>query len=426
MERAGTDPDAVLRRLLGRPELRRLFDGARAALESRGGERARGFTLDGCLDAERRAIADLFGWSEVPPDGRFRVSLEKLDGALRASAVGQGLVEVLTRLGGPLADQRQARAAAEAATEQLWAKARSHPALVARPELGRWLDELRARGILARAANLAGRSPAVLLDRCLAVVARLPVEGGGALLPVLAMEVLGDTHALDHGQPESGLVLRAAAVLAGWTECPAAAPQRRQLWAEVGVACDALSTDVLTFGLRPAGASLLARHLREASEEAVPRRVTLRELREPLTLRPGTAVYVCENPSVVAAAADRIGAECAPVVCVEGVPTTAALQVLRQLARSGAELHVRGDFDWPGIRIVNQLLEALPDARTWRMGTEDYRQAAGPRGELLELEGAPVTARWSPELASVLQAVGLAVPEERILEELLGDLRGTP
>jgi uncharacterized protein (TIGR02679 family) len=408
-----------LRALLGRPELDALFQSVRDALEARGPEGARSLTLTGLSREQRQAIADLHGWQEVPSGERVRISLARLDGALRESAVGQGVVEVITALYGPLVDRRTARAEAVAAREEQWQRARARLEAAGRIELLSWLDELRALGLVARAASLGGVPQAELLDRALTVALRLPSPG--ILLPVLATELFGDAHALDVGRPEAGLALRAAVVLAGWSAPPASAPERRRLWAEVGVACDPLSTDVLTLGLHPVGEGLLTRHLRECSAAGEPRRVTLRELmRGSVAVVPRSTVLICENPSVVAAAADEHGARCAAIVCVEGVPSTAALLLLRQLEASGAALGFHTDFDWPGVRIANRLAAHLPSALPWRMAAGDYEAAAGSTNTI-ELAGLPVAATWDPALTLAMSRRGVAVYEESVLSELLED-----
>ncbi|MBL8915430.1 MAG: TIGR02679 family protein [Archangium sp.] len=391
------------------------------ALEARGIERARTLTLLELSQSERRSLANLCGWREVPRAPRVRVSLAELDKALRESAVGVGVAELVARLFGPIADRRTERAGAIAARDALWSRARE--SVEHRPELLPWLDDLRRHGRVARAATLSGTSEDVMLERTLAVVGRLPATG--FLLPVFALETLGDSHALDAGEPLSSLVLRAAAALRS-SPPPTNAVERRRLWADVGVACDSLSADVLSLGLRPVGEGLLARHLREASEAGHPRRTTLRELqREQIALRPGTVVSVCENPSVVAAAADRLGDRVRPLVCVEGVPSTAALRLLAGLLESGATVQFHTDFDWGGLRIGNVLLDHLQTAQPWRMGASDYEQAVERNHGISELAGTPVDASWNPTLSSLLARSGVAVLEEAMIDELLEDLEWT-
>lgn len=399
-------------------DLRGVFAQIRDALEARGTDRARSVTLVELSAGERRALAGLCGWREVPSTPKVKLSLAEIDRALRDSVVGVGLVEAVTALFGRLADRRAARIEALAEREALWARARA--AVSQRPRLPEWIDDLRAHGRVARAATLEGTTEPALLGRVLEVVSCLPAAG--ELLPVFALKVLGDAHALDAGRAESALVLRAAAALRSVAP-PVNALERRRLWSEVGVVCDALSADVLTLGLRPLGDGLLARHLREATAMGEPRRTTLRELaREQITVAAGTSVFVCENPSIVAAAADHHGARVQAVVCVEGVPSTAAVQLLRALSSAGAELRFHVDFDWGGLRIGNVLLEHLPAARPWRMGVDDYERSVSHRRGVLELVGNPVQACWDAELEPALSRCGVALLEEQVLAELLSDL----
>lgn len=91
-------------------------------------------------------------------------------------------------------------------------------------------------------------------------------------------------------------------------------------------------------------------------------------------------VYVCENPAVVAAAAERLSAGCAPLVCVEGQPKAAAHRLLGQLVEAGARLLYHGDFDWPGLAIANQLFNRH-GATAWRFQAAGYEVA--PKGKTL-------------------------------------------
>ena len=50
-------------------------------------------------------------------------------------------------------------------------------------------------------------------------------------------------------------------------------------------------------------------------------------------------VYVCENPNLVAIAADALGEYCAPLVCTDGMPAAAQRILLAQLAGAGAREH---------------------------------------------------------------------------------------
>jgi uncharacterized protein (TIGR02679 family) len=410
-----TDPERV-RRLLGAPPLAPLFEAAHQRLEETGGT-ARTVTLHECAAETRGAIADLLGWDSVP-DAEVRVDLVELDRALRESAAAVDLRGALEVVVGPLRDRREERRVARADREQRWVEAGAALQAAGRRELHPWLDQLQ-RGALARAARACGRSEAEVLSAALRVALALPA--GGKLLPVFASEVLGDPHALDLGAVVTPLALRAAAVIAGWPEVPTGAAGRRRLWAEVGVDCDPLSASVLLHGVAPRGAGLLARHLRESAEAGEPRRVTLRELERSDVELSGGGLYVCENPAVVAAAADALGPRSAALACAEGVPSTAVLQLLGRAARGGVRIRVRADFDWPGLRIAAQLM-AVGSAEPWRFGAADYENAVTARRVGPPLEGHRPSVAWDAALPAAMARAGVSVPEERVLDWLMSDL----
>ncbi len=165
--------------------------------------------------------------------------------------------------------------------------------------------------------------------------------------------------------------------------------------------------------MRSDGSRVTDRALVLHAEAGEPYRLTTRQLlREPPTFGPTPTqrtVYVCENPTVVAAAANQLGAAGAPLVCIEGQPKTAARVLLGHLVAAGIRLAYHGDFDWAGIRIGNLMLRrhgAVP----WRFATADYRAARGGR----PLEGPPVAAAWDAQLAAAMVEVGRAVHEEEM------------
>lgn len=366
---------------------------------------------------ERRAVADLLGLAELPR-GELRIRLDRLDRALRGSRLGIGLPAALEALGGPLRDLTGEREDERLRWQEIWERAEAHPAVSIRPGLRRWLADLRGNGLLRR---LAPEKEGKLLDQALAVLALLPRE---VRLPVLASEALGASHALDPGRPAATLVLRALAVLAD-RPLPRSAAERRDLWESAGVIADDLSCDVLVLGLAPTGGGRIEEALRAFASEGEPVRLTLRhlsgrDLRFPSPLR----VHVCENPVVVSAAADRWGVDCPPLVCLGGYPNQAGLRLLARLAHQGADLLYHGDFDWAGLQIANVLLKTVP-IRPWRFGAPDYRRALETEAERPALGDRPVVAQWDPDLAPAMEAAGLAVEEETVLEELLDDLGGT-
>lgn len=111
----------------------------------------------------------------------------------------------------------------------------------------------------------------------------------------------------------------------------------------------------------------------------------------------GRPVYVCENPNIVAIAADRLGPHCAPLICTDGMPAAAQRTLLTQLARAGARLLYHGDFDWPGLRIANLVIRSFR-AEPWRLGAGDYAEHADtatgqPLAEDLHTSGGTEIAR---------------------------------
>ena len=95
--------------LLERPAYKPLWGAARRRLESNGVSlEGTPLKLKGLTSDEADAIAGLLGVPR-PGDGSVRVTLTHLDDCLRSSVVGQGLVEVLSALGGPVEDRRARR-----------------------------------------------------------------------------------------------------------------------------------------------------------------------------------------------------------------------------------------------------------------------------------------------------------------------------
>jgi uncharacterized protein (TIGR02679 family) len=392
-----------LRQVLGCPELAWLVQRAwrRLARGQTGGL----VTLGHATAAQRDAVERLLG-RRAAPGQSISVRLDDLEVLLRQAGICDDLVEAMEALGGPLVDARARRQETEAAWAGL-VSAGSRP----------WLEELRATGLLRRLARNDLAVAGELLRQALEIERRLPARG----LPLaeLAAAVTGDSHALDPGTPLGTIAVRIAAGQGGaWDGAEA----RRDAWASAGVLCDELSAPVLTLGLRGDGPGLTDRALRLHAEAGEPYRLTTRQLlREPPALASAATVYVCENPTVVAAAANRLGAACAPLVCLEGQPRTAARVLLGLLAAAGVRLAYHGDFDWAGIQIGN-LVVRRHGAVPWRFCSADYRAARGGRA----LEGSPVAAVWDPALQAAMVAGGRAVHEEEVLEVLLVDLADTP
>ena len=418
---APADPRAELLAYLSRPELHRLWQAAREKLERLGrvGGEA---TVPEATEAERRAIANLLGLKTSLPVGAARVRLAALDAALARSRFAVGLPEALEALFGPLRDLPAERRAEAERRERLWRSARGHPA-ADRPALAAWLDEVARSGLLHR---LAPGAEEAVLERTLTVLSSLldsPSEP--ASLAVVANRTLGSSHALDPGQPTATLVLSALARLRGEPP-PKGAEARRALWESAGVIADDLLCNVLALGLRPTGSGPLARSLCALADLGEPAVLTLRQLaRGDLGFAPLAQVRATENPAVLAAAADRLGAQCPPLVCLAGIPNQAAWTLLDRLAAQGAEIAYHGDFDAAGLAIANALARRHPTFRPWRFSTPDYRAALPPSGTGEPLApGTIPAALWDPDLAPAMREAGVAVEEEAVVEVLLGDLAG--
>jgi uncharacterized protein (TIGR02679 family) len=408
---------ARLERLFGGPDLEWLVERVRARLER--GEDASGVALLSTpSEQQRAAVARLLG--KRPSQGAaLRVPLAEVEAVLRRAGVAGTLGEAVVALRGPLAD----RAVERQAEERAWAAAFAEveAAVSACPALVAWRDDLRATGTLRRLAKGDPQAARRMLRDVAAVLDRLPVPP--VPRSVLAAEVLGDGHALDDGRPVATLMLRAARLLGGVPD-GSGAEWRREVWASVGVLVGDLTAPVLTLSLPGDVRSVTGRALAAWAEAGQPAHLTLRQLiRHPPRLAlTGRDVFVCENPTVVAAAADLLGPRCAPLACVSGHPSAAANALLRLLAGAGARLRYHGDFDWGGLTIANALFTRFP-AAPWRYDTDAYRGAAErTAAAAARLTGAPVTAVWDPDLTPAMQAAGHRVEEEHVLDDLLADL----
>ena len=415
---------AELLRFLARPELARLWPEVRGRLERRG--EARGTVrIDGATAAERRAVAGLLGLATVPEAGDLRVRLERLDQALRASRFAVDLAGAMALLGGPLRDRAAESARERRLREEMWEGAAAHAAVQARPDLGRWLEELRAAGLVRRLAR-AGEE-ARLLQRALDVLAAVARGRGEMRLQVLASATLGASHGLDAGRPVASLVVRGLAFLDGQPP-PRGAAERRACWERAGVIVDELSCNVLALGVAPLGGGRAGDGLRTLAAAGEPVWITLRQLAaDDLAFPHGLVVRVCENPVVVAAAAGLgvAGGGGGPLVCTSGFPNQACRTLLALVARQGGEVWYHGDFDWAGLRIANTVFETVP-FHPWRFTAADYRRAAAAldRGiDRLDLGGPLAEAVWDADLGSAMQEAGVAIEEEALLTDLLEDWR---
>lgn len=391
--------------VLLRPEYRPLWAAARRRLESNGlSLEGTPLRLTGLAPPEADAIAGLLGVRR-PTDGSLRVKLRDLDRVLRASAVDVGLLDILITLDGELVDRRAVRATQDADRVERWTVVRAHPATITHPSLVGWLEHVRSSGLARR---LAGDGEAAATSTALDVIAAVDGSRRGHRLPVLAAEMTGDAHGLDRGRPAGTLAVHALTWRDG-RPFPQDAADWRRTWSDAGVACDDLSCDVLVCNL--------------PGWPTEPLRLTLRQA---TAWRGGPArsstAYVCENPAVLAAAIDELGDDAPTMVCLDGMPSTAALVVLDVLVGAGSTVRYHGDFDWRGLTIASVLARKVPAARPWRFGADDYRGAVERGLGTVDLTGRPTESPWDDELAPVMASAGVAVYEEQVLDALLADL----
>jgi uncharacterized protein (TIGR02679 family) len=395
-----------LQRLLGGPELAGLRLRLRARFE-RGATRDE-FTLIGLATAERRALAGLLG-RPVGHSDSMRVRLSEIDAALFHAGVAATLRDALEALDGPVHDLKATRTAREEAWSEILES-------VEHPRLKALLEDPTGGSLLKRFAGGDPRRAAELLDSVGRVVDRLP-ERGWPLASLAAAE-LGNAHALDSGSPVATLVLRAF----GLEQSAVDGERARDQWARLGITVNELAAPVLCLNLPAIGDAAASRIARSCAASGEPFHLTLRAL-----LRESPAwdvaerpVFVCENPSILSMAADRLGAQCAPLICTNGMLAAAQQTLLRQVVAGGARLMYHGDFDWPGIRIGNFVMREL-QASAWRFSVEDYVTAcAGSTGTLPD--EARIEAAWDAQLGAEMRARRKAIHEEAVGEILIADL----
>lgn len=413
---------ARARELFGGDELGWVIGRLRRRLERREPLEGR-LRLDAPTEAQRDAVESLTGRR---PGASRSISIEVADllAVVRHAGIADDLPTLVEAVSGPV-DDLVARADRERTGWQEVTAAVRAAAAEIDGHLLAWVDDLESSGLLRRFA------PSPELGRALAgdalqVLAALP--GGGRPRAELAASVLGDSHALDDGRPVATLVLRG---IEAWTDLPRrdrSASERRALWARVGVLTDELSAPALALNLPAGGDGLLARILRVHADAGEPARITLRQLvRHPVDWGPLTdrVVSVCENPTVVAAAAMRLGRACSPLVCTDGQPSGAVQTLLAQLVEAGVGLRFHVDHDVGGLRIGNLLVDRFA-AVPWRMGAADYAGAAMSASGGRTLEGDPPDASWDDDLRRRMRQLGRAVHEEQVLEALLQDLGAPP
>jgi uncharacterized protein (TIGR02679 family) len=419
-------PDARLQRLLGgehlaslRKRLRRRFE--RAPLDIN----LDSFRIDKLTVEEHAALASLLGRPQHY-SGSLQINLRLVDAAFQSANIAASLRDALEKIDGPIIHLASARLA----LQTLWSDAIS---VCRHAGLSQLLQTPAGIGLLKRLARQSPAAATELCRRAEAVLQRLPARG--LTRSQLAADVLGDAHALDSGQPTAALVLaiwrrlspqagdrtghRRDGPIEDASPEPSEGIERdRDIWASAGILVNELARPVLFLNLPTRGDEIQRRPTGE------PGYLSLRSLlRSPPPWDVANrTVYVCENPNLVAIAADHWGSDCAPLVCTDGMPAAAQRCLLLQLVKAGARLRYHGDFDWPGLHIGNQVMREH-GAEPWRFGAADYAAAAarislfGP-----PLQGKTVAAHWDGQLTTAMEQHRVAIPEEFLADSLLQDL----
>jgi len=405
--------DPRLERLLGGPALAALRRRLRRYFEQRDdADTGRSLHLSQLDPAEREALALLTG-RPVSAARSARLTIAGIDAALQAAGVCHTLRQALEQLDGPIANRAAQRKAGELAWSAVIEQARHDP------RLQNWLQTPAAGALVKRLARRDAALAQDLLAQADTVLCRLPAPG--LARAQLAAQTLGNAHALDAGQPVASLVLAAwrhgenagLPAQSAHAQGPATGERARDIWARAGILVNELARPALVLNLPSATAP-----------PGEPAYLSLRQLLRapPAWAVQGRAVYVCENPNLVAIAADRLGAGCAPLVCTDGMPAAAQRTLLDQLAQAGARLYYHGDFDWPGLQIANHVLRNWP-ARPWQMSAQDYQAAVRAAAhQQRNLGPSDITAGWDPQLAAAMHRHGLAIAEEAVAERLMEDL----
>ena len=400
---------------LAAPSLMSMWADLRERLE-RTGHAVRGTLVVDLDDAAADKLGGLLGRSLER--GTCRVRLAELDGALRTSAAGRGLVSVVAELtGGALRDRPAERAKSQAGREKLWAHLDRQLVAVGVADqdwVTPWTDWLHRGGMLSRLPQAAAEPTLSMAVRVIAAV--LATDRAPRSLAELAAEHTGTAHGLDDGVPTGALVLRGVA-FAVQAPAPTSAAERRALWQRVGVSTDEISGTVLVWALRPPGADRWSTMMRERADLGLITHLTVHELHHTEPLTPlGEVVHACENPQVLqqlaAAGVDR------PLICTSGNPAAVGLHLLDRVI-----VRYHGDFDWPGIAIARRIIAR--GATPWRLGHDDYLEAAArlPADHRLALTGRPESTPWDVRLHTVMITTDVAVHEEAIVDLLLADLR---
>jgi uncharacterized protein (TIGR02679 family) len=396
--------DAALERTLlaARDKREKVGAGRDGMLTLAGLEAEEALAIDGLLTPRRPILA---GQTR-------RIALSQFEGALRAGGIEPRLV--YERVGGrPLRDLPAERASAKLTQAQFRTWLTEHPVATERPAIGAWLEEAARQGQVH-----AGMRP--VIERALRIVAALP-SAEPIQRTVLAAGLLdADPHGLDVDTPLHRLTVSLLAAAAGLDRDTSA----RAIWATWNVLVDPISSNVAVLNLplsvnanpdgsadADADAGRLPRMIRGTHMILTYGQLSASQLQWP----PGATCFSCENPSVLIAAEQALGADCPPLICTGGRPSDAVRLILSSARDAGASIRHHGDYDSAGVQIL-QDLEARYGAEPWRFDVPSMRAALRRFGRIVP-DPSPAT------LEEGVDRLDRGLPEELVLDELLDDLR---
>ncbi len=376
------------------PALERLWRTAHARRERRGATGSARIVLEALAPDEAFAL-DGLPWpgrrKPVLAGETFTTTLTGLSDLV--GLVGGDLDAILTDVvGAPPRDlpaesraKRDRRAAFHA-----WLD--GQPVVTAHPGLGDWARHVRRIGA-------PGPGERALVARALEVVGVLPRSPRVARSTLAAQLLDADAHGLDADKPLGRLCTTLLSWRRGSADRPLDPIETRDLWLAHGVEIDPLSCSVLAVGLAPVGESPLTRALRALRGQGV--MLTYAQLRrESLDWPPEMLLFTCENPVVVRGAERELGAASPPLICTGGWPNAAVLTLLDGVRGAGGTIRHHGDQDPAGAAIF-EYLAARVGAFPWPLGKRAEPRAADTPG---------------------VDATDGFVPEELVLDQLLGDL----
>ena len=184
---------------------------------------------------------------------------------------------------------------------------------------------------------------------------------------MLAARLLdADPHGLDVDTPLHRLTVSLLAAAAGLDRDTSA----RATWATWNVLVDPISSNIAVLNLplsvdvnsdANAEAGKLPPMIRGTHMILTYGQLSANQLRWP----PGATCFSCENPSVLIAAEQALGADCPPLICTGGHPSDAVRLVLSSAHAAGASIRHHGDYDSAGVQILRDL-EVRYGVRPWR------------------------------------------------------------